>query len=191
MKCHAFLCLCGVLLPLVTSLAAPTTSEPEYIQGHQFKRLIGSLIEIEGWKGKKPMSNVFLVWKREPVKERLNRDIWLAITVGRTQPDLKTAFLMENDKYKNISTEADHYIYDCRRNRAKVVERVRTTGPFKSGDQVFRSTDAKTLPFNGEWIQFDGNALDDEWAKSHPDTRYMRAELEIMWEETCGRAQRE
>ena len=69
MKCHAFLCLCGVLLPLVTSLAAPTTSEPEYIQGHQFKRLIGSLIEIEGWKGKIPMSNVFLVWKRRQLPD--------------------------------------------------------------------------------------------------------------------------
>lgn len=27
--------------------------------------------------------------------------------------------------------------------------------------------------------------------KSHLDARYMRAELEIMWEETCGRVQRE
>ena len=191
MNYRVFLSLFGVLLPLATSLAASTTSEPEYIQGHQFKRLIGSLIEVEGWKGKIPMSNVFLVWKREPVKDRLNREIWLAVTVGRTQADLKTVFSMENDKYKNISTEADHYVYDCRRNRAKVIERVRTTGPFKSGDQVFRSTDAKTLPFNGEWILFDGDDLDDKWAESHPDARYMRAELEIMWVETCGRAQRE
>ena len=189
MKCRAFLCLCSLLLPWATSLATSATSEPEYIQGHQIKRLIGSLIEVEGWTGKIPMSNVFYVWKREPVKERLNRGIWLAITVGRTQPDLKTAFSMANDKYKNISTEADHYVYDCRRNRAKVIERVRTTVPFKSGEKVFQSTDAKTLPFNGEWIHFDGNVLDA--TKSHLDARYMRAELEIMWEETCGRVQRE
>ena len=71
MKCRAFLCLCSLLLPWATSLATSATSEPEYIQGHQIKRLIGSLIEVEGWTGKIPMSNVFYVWKREPVKERL------------------------------------------------------------------------------------------------------------------------
>ena len=62
MKCRAFLCLCSLLLPWATSLATSATSEPEYIQGHQIKRLIGSLIEVEGWTGKIPMSNVFYVW---------------------------------------------------------------------------------------------------------------------------------
>lgn len=181
--------LFGVMLPLVAAVAS--SPEPEYIQGHQIKRLIGSLIEIEGWKGKIPLSNVFLVWKCEPVKDRLNREIWMAITVGRTQPDLKTAFSMESDILKNVSTEADHYVYDCRRNRARAIERVRTTGPFKSGEIVFKSTDAKALPFNGEWILFNGDALDSKWVEAHPDAQYLSAELEIMWLETCGRAQRE
>lgn len=148
MRQIGFWAFTSLVFPFATALAAPgASSVPDEIQGHPYKRLIGSLIEVEGWKGFMPQSKVFHVWKRKPVDDWFHRDIWLATTVGHTEPDLKTALTLADDTYKNISTEADRYQFDCNRNRARVIDRVRTSGPFKTGEVVFRSTAAKELPF--------------------------------------------
>ncbi len=181
----------SLFFPFATALAAPgASSVPDEIQGHPYKRLIGSLIEVECWKGFMPRSKVFNVWKREPVDDWFYRDIWLATTVGRTELDLKTALTLEDDTYKHISTEADRYQFDCNRNRARVIERVRTSGPFKTGEVVFRSTVAEGLPFGGEWIPFDTDRVHRQWLLTTPDSEYLVPKIEILWEETCGRARR-
>lgn len=110
--------------------------------------------------------------------------------MGRTELDLKTALTLEDDTYKHISTEADRYQFDCNRNRARVIERVRTSGPFKTGEVVFRSTVAEGLPFGGEWIPFDTDRVHRQWLLTTPDSEYLVPKIEILWEETCGRARR-
>lgn len=58
----------SLFFPFATALAAPgASSVPDEIQGHPYKRLIGSLIEVEGWKGFMPRQKSLMFGNANPL----------------------------------------------------------------------------------------------------------------------------